>query len=40
MFGNTFDANDEILIDEVTTDISAEGHRTTSVKATRYFASA
>jgi len=36
--GNSFDSNDEILVDEVTTDISAEGHRTTNVKATRYFA--
>lgn len=36
--GGSFDANDKILVDEVTTDISSEGHRTTNVKATRYFA--
>ena len=31
---------EEILIDEVTTDISSEGHRTTSVKCTGYFTNA
>ena len=33
-------AAEEILIDEVTTDISSEGHRTTSVKCTGYFTTA
>ena len=39
--GTTYDgsAANEILVDEVTTDISAEGHRTTSVKCTGYFTS-
>ena len=40
--GTAYDgsAAEEILVDEVTTDISAEGHRTTSVKATGYFTNA
>ena len=43
LVGTSYDAAnpaEEILIDEVTTDISAEGHRTTSVKCTGYFTSA
>ena len=33
-------AAEEILVDEVTIDVSSEGHRTTSVKATGYFTDA
>lgn len=40
--GTTYEGSsaEEILIDEVTTDVSSEGHRTTSVKATGYFTNA
>ena len=39
--GTTYDGSacEEILVDEVTTDISSEGHRTTNVKCTGYFQS-
>ena len=42
LHGTSYDSSaaEEILVDEVTTEISAEGHRTTSVKATGYFTTA
>ena len=42
LHGTSYDSSqaEEISIDEVVTDISNEGHRTTSVKATGYFTTA
>lgn len=42
LHGTSYDSSqaEEISIDELTTDISNEGHRTTSVKATGYFTTA